>query len=129
MNMTNEMPNTARCGRCHRILRSPASIARGKGDRCAAIEAAFDGLSDKQRAKADQLITDKGIVKVRAGIYKMTAEGGEVTHTASVNGNCTCEWGVRRTSATKKTCYHVAVAKLCDSPRRPPRRSDLAKAA
>jgi hypothetical protein len=128
MSNTTEAP--AQCRRCKRhALRTPASRAAGIGARCAAIEAAFAGLSDKQADKARQLIIDKGIVKVRAGIYKMTAEGGEVTHTASVNGNCTCEWGIRRTSATKKTCYHVAVAVLFDKPRRPLRRSDLAKAA
>jgi hypothetical protein len=30
----------------------------------------------------------------------------------------TCEWGRRRVSATAKTCYVVAVARLMDKPRR-----------
>jgi len=110
-------------------LRAAGSVARGIGPRCAAIEAAFNGLSDKQRDKARQLIVDGGVVKVRKGIYRAAAEDGGAVHTASVNGNCTCEWGRRRVSATAKTCYVVAVARLMANPRRTMRRSDLAKAA
>jgi len=128
METTADQP--AECRRCHRkVLRSATSRAAGIGPRCAAIEAAFAGLSDKQRAKADQLITDKGIVKVRTGIYRAAGEDGHAEHIASVNGNCTCEWGRRRVSATTKTCYVVAVARLMAKPRRTVRRSDLAKAA
>ena len=125
---TTEAP--AQCRRCkRRNLRTPASRARGIGPRCSAIEAAFAGLSDKQADKARQLIVDGGIVKVRKGIYRAAAEDGHAEHIASVNGNCTCEWGRRRVSATTKTCYVVAVSRLMAKPRRTVRRSDLAKAA
>jgi hypothetical protein len=109
---------TAKCGRCHRPLRSPASIARGTGDRCAAIEAAFDGLSDKQCDKARQLIVDGGVTRTsRKGIARVPAEATGEHYITSVTGHCTCAWGIRRKSASTKTCYHVPVVILEFTPR------------
>lgn len=127
MNTTTE--HTAKCRRCHRALRSATSAALGIGPRCAAIEAAFEGLSGKQVDKARQLIVDGGVVKVRKGIYRAAGEDGCAVHIASVNGNCTCEWGRRRVSAATKTCYAVAVARLYDKPRRRPAASRFILAA
>jgi hypothetical protein len=65
----------------------------------------------------EQLILDKAIVATnRKGIYKVVNEAGEVIHTVSVNGNCTCEWGRRRKSAETKVCYQVAAARLLATP-------------
>lgn len=105
------------CKRCKRPLRSASSVALGIGPRCAAIEAATEGLSAKQLDKMAQLIIDKAIVATsRKGIYKIVNEAGEVVHTVSVNGNCTCEWGLRRKSAETKVCYQVAAARLLATP-------------
>ena len=111
--MTNTTGHTAKCRRCHRALRSPASIALGIGPRCAAIEAAFNGLNDKQADKARQLIVDGGITRAsRKGIARVPSDENGRTYLTSVTGHCTCAWGLHRKSATTKTCYHVAVVRL-----------------
>jgi Ni,Fe-hydrogenase III small subunit len=121
---------TAKCGRCHRPLRSPASIARGTGDRCAAIEAAFAGLSDKQADKARQLMVDGGVTRTsRKGIARVPSDETGEHYITSVTGHCTCACGIRRKSATAKTCYHVAVVVLEFTPRRPARAARFILAA
>lgn len=108
---------TIRCRKCNRPLTSLSSRAAGIGPRCAAIEAATEGLSAKQVAKMQQLILDGGIVATsRKGVFKIVNEAGEAVHTTSVNGNCTCEWGIRRTSAEAKVCYMVGAARLLTHP-------------
>lgn len=103
-----------RCLRCNRKLKNGGTY----GPRCAAIMAATEGLSAKQVDKMAQLIEDKAIVSTnRKGVYKIVNEAGEHIHTAHVNGNCDCAWGLRRDSAEIKTCYHAAAAKLLTTPR------------
>ena len=119
MTTTAEATGTeaVKCRKCQRPLRSEASRAAGIGPRCAAVEAATEGLSAKQVDKMAQLIIDKAIVATnREGVYKIVNEAGEVIHTVHVNGNCTCEWGLRRKSADTKVCYHVAAARLMAKP-------------
>lgn len=128
------MSNTTeqvKCSRCKRVLTSLASRLAGKGARCAAIEAATQGLKPEQADKALELIADGGIAPVRKGVYRVTSTDGESTYLTSVNGNCTCAYGLRRTKATAKTCYHVAAVKLTARPsiRRALRRNQFAKAA
>jgi hypothetical protein len=111
--------NTERveCSKCHRPLRSAASRAAGIGPRCAAKVAAAEGLNATQVDKMEQLILDKAIVATnRKGVYHVVNEAGEVIHRVHVSGNCTCEWGGRRTSASTKTCYHAGAAKLLATP-------------
>lgn len=104
---------SATCRRCGRKLTKSTGI----GPRCAAIEAATEGLNAKQVDKMTQVIEDRGIVATnRKGVYKIVNEAGVVIHTTHVNGNCTCEWGVRRTSADTKVCYMVAAARLLARP-------------
>lgn len=119
------------CRRCHRTLRSAASKLAGVGPRCAAIEAATEGLNAKQANKALELIADGGVAKVREGVYRVTSTDGSASYLTSVNGNCTCAHGLRRTSGTAKTCYHAAAVKLTARPaiRRVLRRNQFAKAA
>lgn len=113
---TTEAP--AKCRKCHRTLRSASSIALGIGPRCAAIEAAFNGLNDKQRDKARQLIVDGGITRTsRKGIARVPSDENGQTYLTSATGHCTCAWGLHRKSATTKTCYHVAVVRLEFVPR------------
>jgi hypothetical protein len=105
------------CRRCHRKLTAPASQAAGIGGRCAAVEAATEGLSAKQVDKMAQLIIDKAIVATnRKGVYNVVNEAGEVIHIAHVNGHCSCEWSQRRMTADVKVCYHVAGARLLAKP-------------
>lgn len=105
------------CRKCHRPLRSASSVAAGIGPRCAAIEAATEGLSAKQVDKMTQVIVDKGVKATnRMSVYKIANEDGTVIRTAHLNGNCSCEWGMRRQSADTKVCYHVAAARLIARP-------------
>lgn len=120
------------CRRCHRVLTSPASRLAEVGPRCAAIEAATEGLNAKQIDKMMQLILDGAIVATsRKGVYRVVNEAGETVHLCHVNGNCTCEWGLRRKSAQTKVCYQVGAARLLARPqiRRVLRRNQFAKAA
>jgi hypothetical protein len=108
---------TAQCRKCGRTLRSAASVAAGIGPRCAAVEAATEGLNAKQADKMAQLILDKAIAATsRKGAYHVVNEAGEVERICHVNGNCTCEWGMRRKSALTKVCYHVGAARLLATP-------------
>ena len=119
-----------KCRSCGRSLRAAGSVARGIGPRCAAIEAAFAGLSDKQADKARQLMVDGGVTRTsRKGIARVPAEATGEHYLTSVTGHCTCAWGIRRKSATAKTCYHVAVVVLEFTPRRPARAARFVLAA
>jgi len=114
---STEITEKVTCSRCGRQLRSAASVAAGIGPRCAAIEAATEGLNAKQLDKMAQLIIDQAIVATsRKGVYRVVNEAGEVTHTCHVNGNCTCEWGLRRKSAGAKVCYMAGAARLLATP-------------
>lgn len=109
---------TATCRRCRATLRAPASVAAGIGPRCAAIEAAFGGLNDKQRDKALEVIADGGVARTsRPGVFRVVSSDGSSVHLCSLNGNCTCGWGLRRHTASAKTCYAVAAARLTARPR------------
>jgi hypothetical protein len=112
-----ETAEPVKCSRCKRTLRSASSIAAKIGPRCAAIEAATEGLNAKQVDKMAQLLIDKAIVATnRKGVYHVVNEAGEVVHRVHVNGNCTCEWGLRRKSADTKPCYMVGAARLLATP-------------
>jgi hypothetical protein len=105
------------CRRCHRPLTSPASVAVKLGPRCAAIEAATEGLSARQINKMEQLIVDNAIVATnRKGVFHVVNELGEVVHVTHVNGHCTCEWSQRRMTEGVKVCYHVGAARLLAKP-------------
>lgn len=113
-----------KCSRCKRALSSAASVAAQIGPRCAAIEAATEGLNAKQAEKAIELVADGGVVKVRKGFYRVCSGDGESAYLTALTGQCSCGWGLKRTSAMKKTCAHVGAAILKAHPRR-----QLAKAA
>jgi hypothetical protein len=116
--MSNTTEQATKCRRCHRVLRSATSCVLGIGPRCAAIEAAFDGLSDKQADKARQLIIDGGVTRTsRKGIARVPSDETGEHYITSVTGHCTCAWGIRRKPAGTKTCYHVPVVILEFAPR------------
>lgn len=109
---------TATCKRCHATLTAPASVAAGIGPRCAAIEAATEGMTDAQRDKVTEVIADRGVIRTgRKGIFRVVSADGETVHICSVHGHCTCAWGRFRTTATAKTCFHVAAARITARPR------------
>jgi hypothetical protein len=130
-NAAEVIAEPVKCSRCKRVLTSAASRFAKIGPRCAAIEAATQGLKAEQAAKALELIADGGIAPVRKGTYRVTSTDGESTYLTSVNGNCTCAYGLRRASGAAKTCYHAAAVKLTARPaiRRVLRRNQFAKAA
>ena len=109
---------TIKCRKCHRPLRSEISRSAGIGPRCAAIEAATAGLNEKQAEKAIELVADGGVVKVRKNVFAVTAGEGEGHYLTALTGQCSCAYGLRRTSAMKKTCAHVGAAILFAHPRR-----------
>jgi hypothetical protein len=121
VNETTTPQQPAQCRRCKRHnLRTPASRAAGIGPRCAAIEAAFDGLDDRQQAKAREALEDSAVIPTgRKGIVSVVSEDGEAVHLVSLDGHCSCPHGARRMTATAKTCWHVGAAKLAMAPRRP----------
>lgn len=109
---------TVRCSKCHRPLRSATSRALGIGPRCAAIEAALDGLDSRQHDKAREAIQDGAVIPAsRPGIAMVVSEDGQSVHLASIDGHCSCPHGVRRVSATAKTCWHPGAARLAIAPR------------
>ena len=119
-----------RCKRCRRPLTSASSVALGYGPRCAAITAAVKGLKPEQAEKVLEVISDGGVVATgRKGVYRVSSSKGDAAYLAHLNGNCTCAYGLRRTSAMSKTCFHVAAARLAAKPRRTARRGQFTKAA
>lgn len=112
------MDATAKCRKCQRPLRSATSIALGIGPRCAAIEAALAGLDDRQQDKAREAVEDGAVIATsREGIAMVVSEDGESVHLTSAAGHCSCLHGVRRTSATAKTCWHPGAVRLAAATR------------
>ncbi|HMG63714.1 MAG TPA: DUF6011 domain-containing protein [Streptosporangiaceae bacterium] len=109
----------ARCLRCRRVLKSARSVADGYGKGCAAKirqaarEAALDGLNDRQRDKALEIVTDGGAVpSSREGVWHVTSGDGSQAYLTTGDGHCNCKWGLRRDSADTKVCAHVGAVRL-----------------
>lgn len=108
-----DQATTAKCTRCHRILRSAASIARGRGRTCerlarqeAAAKAA--GFNPATVEKARQLIADKGIVPVRGRrVFRAVSSDGARTYLTAREA-CTCAAGLKG----KHVCFHRVAATL-----------------
>jgi len=107
------------CTRCNRILRSPASIARGMGRSCArrVCEAAAlmtDSVKAETLAKAVEDVEDGALVDTRrvtsAGrpVFEVVSSTGVGTYLATPGGACTCKAGLRG----KYLCRHVIAAAL-----------------
>jgi hypothetical protein len=106
-----------KCSRCKRTLRAAASIAAKVGPRCAAIEAALEGLNPEQKAKALEAIADKAVEPTsHDGVYRLASSKGDAIYIVSVNGNCNCAHGLRAMGT--KTCWHPAAARLKAKSRR-----------
>lgn len=111
--MSNATEHTVKCLRCGRTLRAAASVKAGYGRGCqarirkAAIDAAFEGFSDDQRAKAGELIRDGGLVPTsRPGVFRTVGSKGDVTYLTH-SAACNCPAGLRG-----RPCYHLAAARV-----------------
>ncbi|MDL4812770.1 DUF6011 domain-containing protein [Actinomadura opuntiae] len=110
---TNTTAPTAKCARCGRILRSAASIARGKGAHCARLDrreaaAREAGFKDAAIDKALQLIADHGIVPVRGRrVFAVVSSDGTGRYLTAREA-CNCPAGLR----ARHACYHRAAAHM-----------------
>ena len=107
------------CRRCHRTLRSAASIATGYGPTCLRRERA-ERAAEAAAIKADTLakaredIADGAIVDTRrttkAGrrIFAVVSSDGTRTYLATPAGACTCRAGLKG----QHRCRHSAAALL-----------------
>lgn len=100
-----------KCRRCKRPL--TASAAFGIGPRCAAIEAAMEGLKPAQVDKAMELLADGGVIKTaKKGVRRtVSSKGGRAYLTTA--RSCTCPYGLKvMGDAEGKHCYHVGIVRL-----------------
>lgn len=107
-----EAPVVHRCTRCHRVLTSAASIARGTGPGCerkiratlAYIGASF---TPRQIVAATELITDGGIVVGPADwtCLAVSSDGSTTYVVDTATATCTCKAGQHG-----RPCYHLAAA-------------------
>jgi hypothetical protein len=109
-----EAPVVHRCTRCHRVLKSAASIARGTGRTCerkvratlAYIGASF---SPRQIEAATELIADGGLVVGPNYSCLAVSSDGLSTYVVDVAAaTCTCQAGQHG-----RPCYHLAAAVAC----------------
>jgi hypothetical protein len=107
---------TTHCHRCGRQLTDPKRIAAGYGRTCAAkiaeaAQAAALTETAAQMAKATELVTDGGIVRITRTVYLATSSDGsvryEVNPAAGIHGTCTC-----RAGQYGRRCYHILAAEL-----------------
>ena len=117
MNMTNEMPHTAKCLNCGRVrhFRSAAAAERAKPAgrvcamriRLAAMTEAVKGFAAAQVEKAREAIADGAFVPTgHHGVFAAVSSNGVdryLTHSAA----CNCPAGLRG-----RQCYHLAAARI-----------------
>lgn len=117
--MTTTASQTARCLRCGRALRSPASVRASYGAWCrakiraAALAAAVADFTAAQVARARELISDGGLVPTRrTGVFRAVSSDGQgsyLTHAAT----CNCPAGLR----SRKACYHSLAVRIVSAGR------------
>lgn len=112
MTTTTDIPR--KCLKCHRVLRSAKSIARGYGPTCAKYikENAAVAASDykpEQVEKALELIELGAIATtVKALLFEVVSTSGtEHYYVDAVSRVCTCKAGARGVR-----CYHLAAAQI-----------------
>ena len=120
MNMTNEMPHTAKCLNCGRVrrFRSAAAAKRAAPSgricrakiRLAMFNEAIRGFAQRQVDAARELIEDGGLVPTsRPGVFRAVSSDGERTYLTH-SETCNCPSGLRRLLAC--TCKHSLAARI-----------------
>lgn len=122
MDMTTTAAPTTHCIRCGRKLTSKRAVADRMGRTCknkikaAATVINLDHFKDAKAAatKADQLLTDGGIVPTRhTGQYLATSSDGTKTYTVdTIERTCTCPAGLKG-----RACYHLVAADILTTSR------------
>jgi Family of unknown function (DUF6011)/SWIM zinc finger len=104
---------TGICISCHRVLKDPKSIERGRGPVCerkyrAAVEEAAKLTSETQVEKALALLTAGGVVKnSQDSFYTVTTASGVYRTDRTL---CTCPAG-----QNGRTCYHLVAVCLIEA--------------
>jgi len=93
--------NTTKCGRCHRTLRTAASIALGYGPTChrkirrtATTPAITTAYKVHQVVKAEELLALGALVPLRHGVYLVPSQDGSRTYRTH-RAACTCPAGLK----------------------------------
>lgn len=106
------IPATGICTRCHRALKDPKSIERGRGPVCerkyrAAVEEAAKLTSQAQVDKAVALLASGAVVKnAQDSFYAVTTQNGMWRTDRTL---CTCPAG-----QNGRTCYHLVAVCLVE---------------
>jgi hypothetical protein len=109
---TDVIPATGICTRCHRALKDPKSIERGRGPVCerkyrAAVEEAAKLTSEAQVDKAVALLAAGGVVQNASdSFYTVTTASGTYRTDRTL---CTCQAG-----QNGRTCYHLVAVCLVE---------------
>lgn len=109
--VTEQAP-TGICSRCHRALKDPKSIERGRGPVCerkyrAAVEEAAKLTSEAQAEKAVALLQAGGVVKNDSdSFYTVTTPSGTYRTDRQL---CTCPAG-----QNARVCYHLLAVNLVE---------------
>ena len=109
------MPATTKCRRCHRTLRSAASIAAGMGRTCArktrqeaAARLVLANYSSVQVEKVRELLADGGVQRVdRTTFLAVASNGIDRYEVSTAHASCTCKAG-----QNGRACYHLGAAQL-----------------
>lgn len=117
MNSTVIAGHEVKCKRCHRPLRSAASIAAGVGKVCArkaATEARVAAIyTPAQIEKAKDLIADQAIVQVVGSLYRVVSSDGQGTYQVDpIIERCGCPAGRHG-----RPCSHLAAVQLATGKR------------
>jgi len=96
---------------CGRILRAASSVKAGYGPVCrakiraTAARVALMNYTAAQIDKAAELISDGGLIPVRAGLFRAASSRGDCTYLTDADGRCDCPAGQHG-----RRCYHTAAA-------------------
>lgn len=112
--MTTTTDPRPRCRKCHRVLRSAKSIARGYGPTCTKriaenAKVAATDYKPEQVEKALELIELGAIVPAaRAHVFEIvSSRGNELYIVHPDSHSCDCKAGARGIR-----CYHLAAAQI-----------------
>jgi hypothetical protein len=114
--MSNTGSHTSKCLRCGRTRRfhsaQAAAAAKPYGRICgalvraAAIAEVVKGFKDAQVEKARELISDGGLVPLRAGIFRAANSAGDGSYLVARQA-CACPAGIHG-----RLCYHRAAVAI-----------------